>query len=177
MLSKDHCTALTFRFLAESWWKIHSHIFEFLSVVFARFHVHLYIPWVLLYGSVWSLKGSSHICISVKLDLFHCLASDRKSPPQRKETLLIIFSKEVDLARNLFHKQRIYHQKSINIQQSFHLGCCATLYIAKGSLTNKKEDFKYRDRRHSFSVSLNFYQTILQSSLQTRFMFDIKKLL
>ena len=33
-----------------------------------------------------------------------------------------------------------------------------------------------RDRRRSFSISLNFYQTILESSLQTRFMFDIKKL-
>ena len=34
---------------------------------------------------------------------------------------------------------------------------------------------KRRDRRHSFSNSLNFYQMILESSLQTRFMFDIKK--
>ena len=34
-----------------------------------------------------------------------------------------------------------------------------------------------RDRRRSFSISLNFYQTILESSPQTRFMFDIKKLL
>ena len=36
---------------------------------------------------------------------------------------------------------------------------------------------KLQDRRSSFSISLNFYQTILESSLQTRFMFDIKKLL
>ena len=100
------------------------------------FNVHLYIPWV-LYGNVWSLKGSFHICILVKLDLFHCLASDRKSPPQRKETLLIIFGKEVDLARNLFHKQCIYHQKSINIQQSFRLGRRATLY--REGLINKQE--------------------------------------
>ena len=52
-----------------------------------------------------------------------------KSPPQRKETLLIIFGKDVDLARNLFHKQCIYHQKSINIQQSFRLGHHATLFL------------------------------------------------
>ena len=32
-------------------------------------------------------------------------------------------------------------------------------------------------RRRSFSISLNFYQTILESSPQTRFMFNIKKLL
>ena len=36
---------------------------------------------------------------------------------------------------------------------------------------------KGRDRRRSFSISLIFYQTILESSPQTRFMFDIKKLL
>ena len=46
----------------------------------------------------------------------------------REETSLNISGEEVDLARNLFHKQRIYHQKSINIQQSFRLGRRATLY-------------------------------------------------
>ena len=54
-LAIDCCTALTFRFLAASWWKIHSHIFEFLSRVFTRFHVLLYMPWVSSYGGVWSL--------------------------------------------------------------------------------------------------------------------------
>ena len=33
-----------------------------------------------------------------------------------------------------------------------------------------------RDRQCSLSISLNFYQTILESSPQTRFMFDMKKL-
>ena len=50
----------------------------------------------------------------VKFDLFCCLAHDQKSPPQRKETSLNIFGKEVDLARSLFHKQHNYHQKSMN---------------------------------------------------------------
>ena len=36
---------------------------------------------------------------------------------------------------------------------------------------------KRRDRQHSFSISLHFYHTFLESSLQTRFMFDKKKLL
>ena len=62
---------------------------------------------------------------------------DRKSPPQRKETSLNIFGKEVDLARNLFLKQRIYHQKSKNIQQSFSLGRRATLN--REGLINKQE--------------------------------------
>ena len=32
------------------------------------------------------------------------------------------------LAKSLFHKQHVYHQKSKNIQQSFHSGHRATLY-------------------------------------------------
>ena len=33
-----------------------------------------------------------------------------------------------------------------------------------------------RDRRRSLLISLNFYQTVLKSSPQTKLMFDIKKL-
>ena len=97
-----------------------------------------------------SQVSKSHSCVLVKVDLFRCPAGDRKSPP------LNIFGKEVDLARNPFHKQRIYHQKSINIQQSFRLGRRATLYRER---LIKKEDFKRRysrDRRRSFSISLVF---------------------
>ena len=83
-LVSDRCTALMLRFLVASWWKIPSHVVEFLPRIFACFHVRLYIPWVSLYGSVWSLQGSSYICISVKLDPFHCAARDQKSRPQRR---------------------------------------------------------------------------------------------
>ena len=55
MLAVDHCTALTFRFLAASWWKIYSHIVELLSAIFALFYVCLCILWVSSYGGVWSL--------------------------------------------------------------------------------------------------------------------------
>ena len=89
---------------------------------FRPFYVRLYIPSVSSYGGVRSLQGSSYICISVKLDPFRYPARDQKSPPQRRISLLYICSTEVDLARNLFHKQRLRHQKSINIQQSFRLG-------------------------------------------------------
>ena len=78
-------------------------------------------PWVSSYSGVWSLQGSSYICISVKLDLF------RKSPLQRRHVVKH-FRQRSWFARNLFHKQRIYHQKSINIQQSFRLGHSPTLY-------------------------------------------------
>ena len=102
----------------------------------------------------------------------------------KEETLLNILGKEVDLARNLFPKKRIYH-KSINLHQSVSLGRRATLH--REGLMNvnrnshkavyKKEDFKCLDRRRSFSISLNVCQTILESSRQMRSMFDVKKLL
>ena len=137
-LAIDCCTALTFRFLAASWWKIHSHIFEFLSRVFTRFHVLLYMPWVSSYGGVWSLIRFIPYLHIFETWAFSLLGTwSKKSPPQRKETLLIIFGKEVDLSRNLFHKQCIYHQKSINIQQSFRLGHCAALFLEE--LINKQE--------------------------------------
>ena len=69
-LAVDRCMALSFRFLGASWWKIHSHVVEFLSAIFACFHVRLYIPWVSSYGGVRSLQGSSYICISANLILF-----------------------------------------------------------------------------------------------------------
>ena len=64
----------------------------------------------------------------MNLDPFRCPARDRKSPPQRRILSLNICGKEVDLVRNLFHKQGIRHQKSINIQESFRLGRRATLF-------------------------------------------------
>ena len=84
-----------------------------------------------------------------------------KSLVHNEEMSLNISSKEVDLVRNLFHKQGICHQKSINIQQSFRLGHRATLYREglinfNRNLDNavyKKEDFKCQDRRRSFSIS------------------------
>ena len=116
---------------------------------FRPFYVRLYIPSVSSYGGVGPLQGSSYICISVKLDPFRCPERDRKSPPQRRISSLNICGKEVDLARKLFHKQRIRHQKSINIQQSFRF------FVYRERLI-KKEDFKRRDRRHLFSISLVF---------------------
>ena len=151
-LERDRCTALTFRFFAASWWKIHSQVVEFLPAIFARFDVRLYILWVSSYDRVLSLQGSSWICIyrwNLILFVFESLL-------HKEETSLNISGKEVDLGRNLFHKQRICHQKSINIQQSFRLGRRATLYRER---LIKKEDFKRRysrDRRRSFSISLVF---------------------
>ena len=71
-LATDRCTALTFRFLVASWWRIHSHVVEFLSAIFARFHVCLYIPqgiytvWIQKKGEccvgwVWNREGTEKL--------------------------------------------------------------------------------------------------------------------
>ena len=115
-----------------------------------------------------------YLHIGKKLDPFRCPARDRNSPPQRRISSLNICSKEVDLARNLSHKQRIRHQKSTNIQQSFRLGRRATLYRER---LIKKEDFKRRDsrdRRRLFSISLVFIRQFWIESAN-KIMFDIKK--
>ena len=155
----DRCTALTLRFLAASWWKIHLHVVEFLSAIFACFHFRLYRPWLSSYSIVWSIVR--FVFISVKLDLFvarHVI----KSLTHKEETSLNISGKEVDVAR---HKQRICHRKSINIQQSFCLSRRATLYRKELININrnldkavyKKEDFKRQDRRRWFSVSFTVF--------------------
>ena len=60
-----------------------------------------------------SQVSKSHSCISGKVDLFRCLAGDRKSPR------LNIFGKEVDLSRNSFHKQRIYRERNDNVKSAY----------------------------------------------------------
>ena len=63
---------------------------------------------------------------------------------------------------------------------SFGLLCNTLLWRAQMSTEISIKLFtrrriQRRDRRLSFSISINFYQTILELSLQTRFMFDIIK--
>ena len=64
----------------------------------------------------------------VTLDLFPCLARDRKSSPQRR-IVANIFGKEVDLrSREVCStNSQSINSKSINIQLSSHLGHQATL--------------------------------------------------
>ena len=74
----------------------------------------------------------------------------RKSPPLR-ENVAKYSGKEVDLGRNLFHKQRICNQESINIQQSFCLGHCTTLYhegLIKANRNLDKSLYKKEDFKH-----------------------------
>ena len=150
-LAIDRCTALTFRFLAASWWKIHSHVVEFLSAIFARFmSVYIYLQH---HRTAVSEVSKVRPISAYRWNLILFVARPViKSHLHKEETSLNISGKEVDLARNLFHKQRIRHQKSINIQQSFRLGRRAT--PSRNLDKAEKEDFKRRDRRLSFLINL-----------------------
>ena len=122
-----------------------------------------------------SLPGSSHdICISVKLNLLRCPAADR-----------LIFSAEKLIWREICSTTSVFIIRLNKYTAEPSFGSSRN-FIAKDSLTSSKiyinavyknENFKRRDGRRSFSISLNFHQTILESSPQTRFMFDIKNLL
>ena len=112
-LAIDRCTALTFRFFAASWWN------SFTSC------------WVPLRG--FPLLSCPFIyTLTLSIIVLRCLKSP--SPIAAYRWKLIFFvarqviesflhqifaAKKLILARNPFHKQRIYHQKSINIQESF----------------------------------------------------------
>ena len=136
------------------------------------------IPWVSSYGGVWNPQGSSHIYISVKLDLFRCPARDRKSPLQRRTTLNI-FGKEVDLGKSV--PQTACLSSEVNkYTAELSFGSSSNTLSARAHTSTEIciELFtRRRDRQRSFSISLKFYQTFLESRPQTRFMFDIKKLL
>ena len=65
---------------------------------------------------------------SVKLDLFRCLARDRKSP--ERGNVANVWGKEVDFAGSLFDKQHDFNGISLEvnkIRQSFYLGRIAVL--------------------------------------------------
>ena len=64
----------------------------------------------------------------MKLDLFRCLARDRKSPG--RGNVANVWGKEVDFARSLFDKHHDFNGISLEvnkIRQSFYLGRIAVL--------------------------------------------------
>ena len=105
-LAVDRCTALSFRFLPASWWKIHSHVVEFLSAIFARFmSVYIYLQYHRTAVSEVSKVRpiSAYRWNLILFVAWHVI----KSLVHKEETSLNISGKEVDLTRNLFHKRRI----------------------------------------------------------------------
>ena len=73
--------------------------------------------------------------------------------------------------RNTFSNERVYSRSNTLIKFIiiyYHVSCRINrLLIFLSNL---------QDRRRSFLINFNFYQTILESSPRTRFMVDIKKL-
>ena len=57
------------------------------------------------------------MCISVKLDLFHCPARNRKSSPQRR-TMLNIFGKKQSF--RLSRRVTFYREGLINVNRNLH---------------------------------------------------------
>ena len=119
-------------------------VFERQCLKFPSLVLHLHI------GETWSfsLPGTwSKVILFVARHVI-------ESHLHKEELSLNIYGKEVDLTRNLFHKQRICHQKSTNMQQSFRLGRRATLYHEGLINVNrnldkdvyKKENFKLEIR-------------------------------
>ena len=119
----------------------------------------------------------------VKLDRFPCLARDRKSPPQRR-IVANIFGKEVDLYwRNVCSTISACLLSEVNkYTAELSLGSSRNTLSRRAQMSTEiciklftRRRIKGRDKRRSFPISLIFYQTILESSPQTRFMFDINK--
>ena len=111
---------------------------------------------------------------SVKLDLFPCLARDGKSAPKK---LICIGEKSVPQTACLSSQVKKYTAEFSFGSSCNTLSRRAQMSTAICTKLFTRRRIKRRDRRRSFSISLNFHQTILESSPQTRFMFDIKKFL
>ena len=176
MLAIDHYyyIPLTFTFLTASWWKMYSHIVEFLSAVFPHFNVTFYLEYhctalsEVSRGKKWSVNPFQTLKVQ-KMEYTYsstnCKNYEKKIWVIKEQNLhkfVLRWCSEMNIgetwsfslpstwlkisstkkncrkyfrqrswfafARSLFHKQRVYCQKSINIQLSFHLGHWATLY-------------------------------------------------
>ena len=117
----------------------------------------------------------------MKLDLFPCWASARKSPPQRRIVANISAKK-----LNCIVPQTVCLLSKVNrYTAELSFGSLLNTLSQRAQMSTEvsiklftRRRIKCQDRRRcSVSISLNFYQTILESSLQTKFLFNIKKLL
>ena len=117
----------------------------------------------------------------MKLDLFPCWASARKSPPQRRIVANISAKK-----LNCIVPQTVCLLSKVNrYTAELSFGSLLNTLSRRAQMSTEvsiklftRRRIKRQDRRRcSVSISLNFYQTILESSLQTKFLFNIKKLL
>ena len=112
---------------------------------------------------------------------FPCLARDRKSPRQRR-IFANIFSKELICIGEKSVPQTACLLSEVNkYTAELSFGSSRNTLSRRAQMSTEiciKLFTRRRIKRQVDDVpSLNFYQTILESSSQTKFMFDIKKLL
>ena len=119
---------------------------------------------------------------SVKLDLFPCLVRDRKSPPQEISSLMFLAKKLICFGKTSVPQTACLLSEVNKYTAELSLGSSRNTLSQRAQMSTEiciklftRRRIKRQDRRRSFSISLNFYQTILESSPQTRFMLDIKK--
>ena len=151
-LAIDRCSALTFSFLAASWWKIRSHQFVSSFPRFLPFFMSV-IPLVSSDGGVWNPQCSfvSYLHIGKTWSFSLRPALNRKSPPQRRTTLNI-FGKEVDLGgicstNSVF----IIRINKYTAEPSFGSSCN---FIVKDSLTSSKIYITLFTRRRILSAEM-----------------------
>ena len=116
----DRCTAVTFRSLAASWWKIHSHVVEFLSAVFARFHVR-YTLSIIVRRCLKSPRFVPYLHIG---ETWFLSLPDLKSPPQRRN------------GAKYFRQRSWFGEKSVT--QKTHLSSEVNKYTAELSFGSSR---------------------------------------
>ena len=121
----------------------------------------------------------------MKLDLFPCLARDRKSPTPRRIISSLIFSAKKSICigeKSVPQTACLLSKKGNKYTAELLFGSSCNTLSRSAQISTEiciklfpRRTIKRRDRRRSLSINLNFHQATLESSLQTRFMFDIFK--
>ena len=109
-----------------------------------------------------------------------------ESPVHKEESSLIFSAKKLNCIGEKFVPQTVCLLSEVNrYAAELSFGSSRNTLSRRAQMSTEvcvklftRRRIKRRDRwRRSLSIGLNFYQTILESSPQTRFLFDIKKLL
>ena len=123
---------------------IHTFLSSFF-VVFARFQCPLYLEYhrTAVSEDLSSFQGSSHICISVELNLFRCRAADR----------FMIFSAKKLIWREICSTNSVFiiRINKYTAEPSFGSSCN---FIAKDSLTSSKIYITLFTRRRILSAEM-----------------------
>ena len=142
---EDRCIVLTFRFWRQVGEKFMHTFLSSFFVVFTRFQCPLYLEYhrTAVSEDLSSLPGSSHICISVELNLFRCRAADR----------FMIFSAKKLIWREICSTNSVFiiRINKYTAEPSFGSSCN---FIVKDSLTSSKIYITLFTRRRILSAEM-----------------------